>query len=49
MLQSHFNIGMNTDLTAKQMKGLVSVLKAKIGKTEAERASATLETVLAKR
>lgn len=48
-LQSHFNIGMNTDLTAEQMKAVVSVLKAKVGKTEAERASGTLEKVLAQR
>jgi len=45
-LQAHFNIGFNTGLTEAQMKSLVSVLAAKVGKKEADNASDVLSRVL---
>ncbi len=45
-LQAHFNIGFNTGLTETQMKSLVSVLAAKVGKKEADNASDVLSRVL---
>lgn len=48
-LQAHFTMGMNTGLTAEQMKSLVLVLESKIGKTETARASAILERVIVNR
>jgi 4-carboxymuconolactone decarboxylase len=48
-LQSHFNVGFNTGLTHAQMRSLISVLKLKVGKKEADNASAVLEKVIAAR
>ncbi|MGA7577102.1 MAG: carboxymuconolactone decarboxylase family protein [Desulfobaccales bacterium] len=48
-LQAHFNIGFNTGLTGAQMKSLISVLAAKVGKKEADNASAVLSRVLSSR
>ena len=45
-LQAHFNIGFNTGLTEAQMKNLISVLAAKVGKKEADNASDVLSRVL---
>jgi 4-carboxymuconolactone decarboxylase len=45
-LQAHFNIGFNTGLTEAQMKSLISVLAAKVGKKEADNASDVLGRVL---
>jgi 4-carboxymuconolactone decarboxylase len=45
-LQAHFNIGFNTGLTEAQMKSLMSVLAAKVGKKEADNASGVLNRVL---
>jgi alkylhydroperoxidase/carboxymuconolactone decarboxylase family protein YurZ len=45
-LQAHFNIGFNTGLTEAQMKSLISVLTAKVGKKEADNASDVLSRVL---
>jgi 4-carboxymuconolactone decarboxylase len=45
-LQSHFNVGFNTGLTEIQMKSLISVLEAKVGKKEAENASDVLSKIL---
>ena len=45
-LQSHFNIGFNTGLTEAQMKSLIAVLAAKLGKKEADNASDVLNRVL---
>ena len=45
-LQAHFNIGFNTGLTEAQMKSLVSVLAAKVGKKEADNASDVLSRAL---
>jgi alkylhydroperoxidase/carboxymuconolactone decarboxylase family protein YurZ len=41
-LQAHFKIGLNTGLTAAQMKSLISVLGAKVGKKEADNATEVL-------
>lgn len=48
-LQAHFNIGFNTGLTEAQMRGLISVLGAKVGKEEAAEALEVLEKALASR
>lgn len=48
-LQSHFNVGFNTGLTQAQMKSLISVLEAKVGKKEAESANQVLTAVLQNR
>ena len=48
-LQAHFNIGLNTGLTAAQMKSLVSVLEAKVGKKEADNAYAVLDKAVSSR
>lgn len=48
-LQAHFNIGFNTGLTEAQMKSLVSVLAAKVGKKEADNATEVLGKVLSNR
>jgi len=45
-LQAHFNIGFNVGLTESQMKSLVAVLDAKVGKKEADTASEILGKVL---
>jgi alkylhydroperoxidase/carboxymuconolactone decarboxylase family protein YurZ len=45
-LQAHFNIGFNTGLTEAQMKSLIPVLAAKVGKKEADNASDVLNRVL---
>ncbi len=48
-LESHFNIGFNTGLTEAQMKSLISVLEAKVGKKEADNANQILSKVLSNR
>ncbi len=48
-LQAHFNIGFNTGLTEAQMKSLISVLAAKVGKKEADNANEILSKVLSSR
>ena len=45
-LQAHFNIGFNVGLTEAQMRSLISVLSAKVGKKEADNASEVLSKVL---
>jgi alkylhydroperoxidase/carboxymuconolactone decarboxylase family protein YurZ len=45
-LQSHFNVGFNTGLSQAQMRGLISVIKSRVGKKEADNASAILEKVI---
>ena len=37
-LQAHFDIGLNTGLTEAQMRSLISVLEAKVGKKQADNA-----------
>ncbi|MEZ4526200.1 MAG: carboxymuconolactone decarboxylase family protein [Desulfobacterales bacterium] len=44
-LQSHFNVGFNTGLTEAQMRSLISVLEAKVGRKEADNASEVLGSV----
>jgi len=48
-LQSHFNVGFNTGLTEAQMRSLISVLEAKVGKKEANNANEVLSRVLSSR
>jgi 4-carboxymuconolactone decarboxylase len=48
-LQAHFNIGFNTGLTESQMRSLISVLEAKVGKKEADNAYEILGKVLSNR
>jgi alkylhydroperoxidase/carboxymuconolactone decarboxylase family protein YurZ len=48
-LQAHFNSGFNTGLTEAQMKSLISVLAAKVGKKEADNAYEILGKVLSNR
>ena len=48
-LQAHFNIGLNVGLTEPQMRSLISVLEAKVGKKEAENANEILSNVLSGR
>jgi alkylhydroperoxidase/carboxymuconolactone decarboxylase family protein YurZ len=45
-LESHFNIGFNTGLTEVQMRSLISVLEAKVGKKQADNAYEILGKVL---
>ena len=48
-LQSHFSVGLNVGLTEAQMRSLISVLQAKVGKNEAENANDILIKVLGSR
>ncbi len=48
-LQSHFSVGFNTGLTEAQMRSLISVLEAKVGKKEADNANESLSKVLRSR
>ena len=48
-LQAHFNIGFNIGLTEAQMRSLISVLEAKVGKKEADNANEILSKVLSSR
>lgn len=48
-LQAHFNVGLNTGLTEAQLKSLISVLRAKVGKNESARAARLLDEVLKSR
>ena len=48
-LQSHFNIGLNVGLTEAQMRSLISVLEARVGKKEADNANELLGKVLGSR
>ena len=45
-LQAHFNMGMNTGLSEKQLQGVISTLKNKVGAAEANRSQAVLNLVL---
>jgi 4-carboxymuconolactone decarboxylase len=48
-LQAHYIIGFNTGLTEAQMRSLISVLEAKVGKQEADNANQVLGQVLSNR
>jgi 4-carboxymuconolactone decarboxylase len=48
-LQGHLNIGLNVGLTEPQMRSLISVLEAKVGKKEASHANELLGKVLGSR
>ncbi len=45
-LQAHFNVGLNTGLTEAQLKSLISVLSARVGKKEADNAREIFGMVL---
>lgn len=45
-LQAHFNIGLNVGLTEAQMRSLIIVLGANVGKKEADNANEMLRNVL---
>ncbi len=45
-MQAHFNIGFNTGLTETQMRSLISVLDARVGKKEADNANEVLGNAL---
>lgn len=48
-LQSHFNVGLNTGLTEVQLRSLITVLDARVGKREAANANEILAKVLSNR
>jgi len=48
-LGAHFNIGFNTGLTEDQMRSLISVLEAEVGKYVGKNASELLDSVLSSR
>jgi len=48
-LQAHFNVGLNVGLTEAQLKNLISVLAARVGKKEADNAGEILSRVLGSR
>jgi hypothetical protein len=48
-LQSHSNVGFNVGLTEAQMRSLISILEAKVGKKEADNAYEVLSKVLSNR
>ena len=48
-LRFHLGAAMNTGLTEAQMKGFISVLESRVGKKEADNASAILDKVIAAR
>lgn len=48
-LQGHFNIGFNIGLTEAQLRSLISVLEAKVGKKQADNAYEVLNKVLSSR
>jgi alkylhydroperoxidase/carboxymuconolactone decarboxylase family protein YurZ len=47
-LQSHFGIALNTGLTEAHLRGLITVVRARIGQDEAGRATGILDNVLAR-
>jgi 4-carboxymuconolactone decarboxylase len=48
-LQSHLGIALNAGLTETNLRGLVAVLRARVGAAQADRARDTLDKVLANR
>lgn len=48
-LQAHFSVGLNTGLYEAQLKSLISILSAKVGKKEADNASEVFGKVLSGR
>jgi alkylhydroperoxidase/carboxymuconolactone decarboxylase family protein YurZ len=46
-LQSHFGIALNTGLTETHLRDLVAVVRDRVGQTQADRAGANLDKVLA--
>jgi alkylhydroperoxidase/carboxymuconolactone decarboxylase family protein YurZ len=48
-LAAHFGIGMHNGLTVAQLRGLIAVIKAKVGGQEADNAAEVLDELLKKR
>jgi 4-carboxymuconolactone decarboxylase len=48
-LQSHFGIALNTGLTQAQLRGLIAVLRGRLGQDQGDRAAEILDKVLAGR
>jgi len=48
-LQAHFSVGLNTGLTEAQLRSLIAVLEAGVGRKEAANANEILEKVLSSR
>jgi alkylhydroperoxidase/carboxymuconolactone decarboxylase family protein YurZ len=48
-LRGHFNVGLNTGLTENQLKNIISVLEAEVGKKEAANARVVLNGFLSNR
>ncbi|HXP96365.1 MAG TPA: carboxymuconolactone decarboxylase family protein, partial [Telmatospirillum sp.] len=48
-LQSHLNVGLNVGLTEAQLRGLILVLEANVGKSESDNANDVLSRVLSSR
>jgi 4-carboxymuconolactone decarboxylase len=48
-LQSHFGIALNTGLTEAQLRGLIAVLRGRLGQDQGDRAAGILDKVLAGR
>jgi len=48
-LQAHFKVGLNTGLTEAQLRGLISVLEARVGRKQAVNANEQLTQVLSGR
>ncbi|MET8311777.1 carboxymuconolactone decarboxylase family protein [Micromonospora sp. NPDC005173] len=46
-LQSHFGIALNTGLTQQNLRGLITVLRERVGEPQADRAGAVLDKLLA--
>jgi 4-carboxymuconolactone decarboxylase len=46
-LRSHFGIALNTGLTEQNLRGLITVLRERVGESQADRAGAVLDNVLA--
>ena len=47
-LQSHYNIGMNVGLTPEQLRGIVAVLRDKVGEKIGDNAAQVLDATLKK-
>jgi 4-carboxymuconolactone decarboxylase len=47
-LRAHFNVGLNTGLTASQLENIVSVLQSKVGSKEGNTANEVLQLILNK-
>ena len=44
-MEAHFSVGLNTGLTEAQLKSLIEVLKAKVGRKEADNTNEIFDKV----